>query len=41
MKLLDPLHELPDWHPVGLLQPIAYIKALGLGCITLENQEQV
>jgi hypothetical protein len=41
IKLLNPLHKLPDWHPVGLLQPIAYVKALGRSRITPENQEQV
>jgi len=39
--LLYPLHKLPDWNPVGLFQPIAYIKVLGLSRITPEYREQV
>ena len=41
IKLLDPLHELPDWNLIGLLQPIAYVEALGLGRVTPENCEYV
>ncbi len=39
IKLLDPLHELPDRNSIWLLQPIAYVEAMGLSHITPENHE--
>ena len=39
IKLLDPLHKLPDRNSIWLLQPIAYVEALGLGRVTPENCE--
>ena len=39
IKLLDPLHKLPDWDSVGLLQPVAHVKTLDLSHVTLENCE--
>ena len=39
IKLLDPLHKLPDRNLIWLLQPIAYVEVLGLSPVTLENHE--
>ncbi len=39
IELLDPLHKLPDWNSIWLLQPIACVEALGLGCVTPEDRE--
>ncbi len=39
VELLDPLHKLPDWYSIWLLEPTAYVEALGLCCITPENCE--
>ena len=41
IKLLDPLHKLPDWYSIWLLQPIADVESLGLGHIAPENHEKV
>ncbi len=41
IKLLDPLHKLPDRNSIWLLQPIAYVEALGLSRVTPENRELV
>ena len=37
IKLLDPLHKLPDPYSIWLLQCIAYVEALGFGCVTLQK----
>jgi hypothetical protein len=34
---MDPLHELPYQHPVGLFQNVADIKLLGFCRVTPEN----